>query len=76
MGSAYRIQYLSLSSSVYIYTTRLILVAEAGKMLFFVPIFSVYIHDTENNFVFEAISSFIQKKKIQLKIEFKQLSEK
>ena len=50
-----------------------ILVAEAGKMLFFVPIFSV--HDTENNFMFEAISSFIQKKKIQIKIEFRQLSE-
>ena len=52
-----------------------ILVAEAGKiLLFFVPIFSV--HNTENNFVFEAISSFIQKKKICIKIEFRQLSEK
>ena len=38
-----------------------ILVAEAGKMLCFVPIFSV--HDTENNFAFEVISSFILKVK-------------
>ena len=51
-----------------------ILVTKAGETCFFVPIFSV--HNTENNFVFEAITSFIQKKKIQIKIEFRQLSEK